>query len=115
MLIAKGILTVVIAHASKGKTVTLPRTINHFTGRESLHSTGFNDAAWGKPTRSYATSARSLTNAKFNDIIEGAQQFVILKGNHACNKTAQAAEAIDVDDDDEWAHLDISDDDCKSF
>ena len=101
-----------IARASKGKAVTLPRTVNHFSDKDSLHNTGFNDAMWGMATRSYTTSAHALPNAKFNDIIQGAQEFV--RSSHPCSKITQITKVINVDDD-EWACLDISDDDCKLF
>jgi hypothetical protein len=108
-----------MARASRGKTVALPRTFNPSTGKVSLRQTGFNDAAWGRATRSYAKSARSLSNVKFNAITQAAQPFVLPKPDRVRNKATEDMEVISIDDDDdERAHLvDISDDedDCKLF
>ena len=103
-----------MAHASKGKSIPLPWTINLSTGKGSMHQTGFNDVAWGKATCSYAKLAGLLANVKFNAIIEDAKEF--LKPSWSCNKTMEAIEIIDIDNDDsddndEWVHLvDNSDD-----
>jgi hypothetical protein len=70
-----------------------------------MRQTGFSDISWGKATRGYATSAKSLSNVKFDTIVQGAQDF--LKPLRSRNKTsADATEVINVDDDDdERAHL----------
>jgi len=118
MLITTGTLTIAVAHASKGKTITLPCTLNYFTSKELMHQTGFNDAAWGKATHSYTTSMQSLIKVKFNEIIQGAQPFMNLKSNHAHSKMTEGTEVIEINDDDEQACLlVISDDDgnCKLF
>lgn len=83
-----------------------------------MRQTGFNDTTWGKTTRSYVKSARSLSNAKFNAIIQAAQPFVILKPDRVRNKATDAMEVISIDDsEDERAHLVYNSDDneCKSF
>ena len=105
MLVAAGTLTVSLARAGRGKTISLPRTFNLSTGKESMRQTGFSDVAWGKATRSYATSACSLTNSKFDAIVQAAQDF--MKPVRARNKTAGTVETINIDDDDddERAHL----------
>lgn len=116
MLITTGTLT--IAVASKGKTITLPCTLNYFTSKGSRHQTGFNDAAWGKATRSYTMLVRLLTKVKFDEIIQGAQPFMNLKSNCACSKMTEATKVIKINDNDEQACLlVISDDDgnCKLF
>lgn len=100
-----------MARASKGKAVTLPRTINLSTGKESMRQTGFSDASWGKATRGYATSIRSLSNKKFDNIVKEAQAFI--KPTRA--KTIPT-EVIDVDVDSERACLidnSDSDDNCN--
>ena len=104
-LVATGTLTVEMAHASKGKNIPLPRTVNLSSAKESMHQTGFSDVAWGKATCGYATSARSLANVKFDAIIQAAKEF--LKPIRSCNKTTEAMEIINIDDDDdnERAHL----------
>jgi hypothetical protein len=97
-LVATGTLTVEMAHTtSKGKTIPLPRTLNFSTGKDSMRQTGFSDVAWGKATRGYATSARSLTNVKFDTIIQEAKDF--LKPIRSRNKTTDM-EIINIDDDD---------------
>jgi hypothetical protein len=114
-LVATGTLTVAMVRASKGKTPTLPQTLDLSSGKESMCQTGFSDATWGKATCSYATSAHSLTNIKFAAITQEAQEFV--KPTRARNKTTEAMETINIDDDDEHACLvDNSDSDmeCKS-
>jgi hypothetical protein len=55
-----------MACASKGKMVTLPRTLNLSCGKDSMCQTGFSNMAWGKATCCYAMSACSLTNTKFD-------------------------------------------------
>ena len=103
-LVATGTLTIEIAHASKGKTIPLPRTVNLSTGKDSMRQMGFSDVAWGKTTRSYATRAKSLSNAKFDAIVEGAKEF--LKPIRSRNKTMEATDIINIDDDDhERVHL----------
>ncbi|KAI9511580.1 hypothetical protein F5148DRAFT_1146743 [Russula earlei] len=71
-LVSTGTLTVAMAHANKGKAVTLPWTLNLYTSKDSMHQTGFCNTAWGKATCSYATSAHMLANTKFNTIIQEA-------------------------------------------
>ena len=104
-----------MAHSSKGKAVTLPRTLNLSTGKESMRQTGFSDVAWGKTTREYATSIRSLTNAKFDAIVKAARLFA--KPTRAHNRSNDAAEVIDVDADKEPERaclVDISDSESDS-
>lgn len=103
-LVATGTLTVEMAHASKGKTIPLPRTVNLSSGKESMRQTGFSDVSWGKVTRSYAVSARSLADDKFDTIIQDAKAF--LKPIRSRNKTDNMEVInIDDDDDDERANL----------
>ena len=111
-LVATGTLTVAMAHAGKGKSVALPRTVNPSSGKESMRHTGFSDAAWGKATRGYATSIRSLTNAKFDVIVKEAQPFT--KPTRAHNRVSDATEVIDVDADNERACLVDNDSDVDS-
>ncbi|KAF8799192.1 hypothetical protein BYT27DRAFT_7318611, partial [Phlegmacium glaucopus] len=114
-LVATGTLTVAMVRASKGKTLTLPRNLNLSSGKESTCQTSFSDAAWGNATCGYAISAHSLTNIKFDAIIQEAQEF--MKPTRTRNKTTEATDVIDVDEDDERALLiDNSDSDieCES-
>lgn len=112
-LVATGTLTVAMAHNSKGKAVTLPRTINPSTGKESMRQTGFSDTAWGKTTRSYAKSIHGLSKTKFDSIVKAAQAFA--KPTRGHNRASDPTEVIDVDVDDERACLVASDadSDCE--
>jgi len=77
-----------------------------------MRQTGFSDIAWGKATRSYATSARSLTNVKFNTIVQDAQEF--MKPIRSRGNATTEVIVID-DDDDERAHLiELSDDESDT-
>ena len=93
-----------MAHASKGKAVTLPRTLNLITGKESMHQTGFSNAIWGKVTCSYARPASSFTNTKFGVIVQDAWPFVNPKSTRSKAEAKEVIE-IDDDDDDEWKNL----------
>ena len=117
-LIASEKLTIAVAHASKGKTVSLPRSFNQFSGKESRRQTGFSDSTWGKATRAYAKTARTLAKDKFDAIIQAAQPFVNPKPNRVHKTTTDTVEVIEIDDNDERACLhsdDDDDDDCKLF
>ena len=116
-MVATGTLTVTMVCTSKGKMLILSQTLNLASGKESVHQTGFSDAAWGpgKATCSYAISAHSLTNIKFDAIIQEVQEF--MKLTHTCNKTMEATDIININEDDEHTLLvDNSDSDieCKS-
>ncbi|KAM6497209.1 hypothetical protein JOM56_007682 [Amanita muscaria] len=100
-LVANEILTIQVARASKGKPISIPRTANLSSGKESMRQTGFSEVAWGKATRGYAKSAASLTKLKFDFIVQDAEES--MKPIRARNKTT-ATISID-DDDDERAHL----------
>ncbi|KAH9010535.1 hypothetical protein EDB85DRAFT_1879905, partial [Lactarius pseudohatsudake] len=93
------------------------KTLNYSTGKDSTRQTGFSDAIWGKATRNYTKSARSLTKAKFDVIIKEARVF--MKPTRTRTKMAKAGssrEVIDVDDYDIRACLVAnSDSDCKFF
>lgn len=74
-MVATGTLTIAMTHAAKGRSITLPRTLNVSTGKDSTRQTGFSDTAWGKASRSYARSASGLSKSRFNAIIEDARVF----------------------------------------
>lgn len=110
-LVSTGTLTISLIRAGKGKTIPLPRTINLSSGKESTRQTGFSETAWGKETRSYAKSARSLSTAKFQKIIQEAKEF--MKPVRTRGQPSHIIE-IDDDDDDERALLIVSDEsDCE--
>jgi hypothetical protein len=100
-----------MAHSSKGKNISLPRTVNLSSGKESMRQTGFSDISWGRASRAYATSARLLADLKFDAIIQNAKAY--LKPIRSRNRTTDEAEVINIDDDDddERAHLVDSDKD----
>jgi hypothetical protein len=106
-LIETGTLTIEAARAARGKTIILPKILNASSGKDSTRHTGFSDASWGRATRNYVVSARSLTKAKFDIIIKEAQEF--MKSTRSRNKTSDAIEVIDVDELDERACLVDSD------
>ncbi|KAF8483697.1 hypothetical protein DFH94DRAFT_723573 [Russula ochroleuca] len=89
-LVATGTLTIAMAQAARGKTMTLPRTLNLSTGNEPTQQTNFSDTAWGEVTRNYAISASTLSEAKFDDIIEDAREYV--KPTHAYYRTTDATD-----------------------
>jgi len=71
-----------------------------------------------RPPHSYVKSACSLSNVKFNAIVQAAQPFVTLKPDCIRNKATEAMEVISIDDDDDdkQAHLVYNSDDneeCK--
>jgi hypothetical protein len=114
-LVATGTLTIDMVRAAKGKTVSLPKTFNLSTGKDSMCQTGFSDVAWGKVTRGYAKSARGLKKVKFDTVVEEAQEFI--KPTRGCGKSTQLTEVIDVDEDERACLVDNSDsesEECKS-
>jgi hypothetical protein len=92
-----------MAHASKGKMVALPWTLNHFTGKESMWHTSFSNTAWGKATCGYAKLAHMLVNTKFEAIVKDLQEF--MKLIHAHNRDPTEVIDIDNNDDNERACL----------
>jgi hypothetical protein len=61
---------------AKGRNISLPRKVNHSTGRVSNRQTGFNDASWGKVTRDYVQGIDlNLSNESFDKIIRCAKAF----------------------------------------
>ena len=61
-----------------------------------MRQTGFSDVAWGNAIHGYATSARSLSNIKFDVIIQEAQAF--MKPICRSNRTTDTTETINVND-----------------
>jgi hypothetical protein len=87
-LVSTGTLTVAMAHNTKSKNVTLPRTLNPSTGKDSMRQTGFSDTVWGETTREYSSSIRALANTKFDAIVKEAEVFK--KRTRASNKTSSS-------------------------
>jgi hypothetical protein len=84
-----------MAHDTKGKNVTLPRTLNPSTGKDSIRQTGFSDTVWGETTREYSSSIRALANTKFDAIVKEAEVFK--KRTRASNRTSDPAQVTNVD------------------
>ena len=98
-------------HATKGWNMTLPRTLNHSTGKISNHQTGFNDITWGETMRKYVRSilkAYKKKPEKFVKIITCAKEFS-RKSCHANNGTGGAdGNAIEEDNNLDKELIDIS-------
>jgi hypothetical protein len=73
-----GMLTVEMIHATKGRNVMLPKTLNHLMGKISNQKTGFNDVTWGKTTCKYVRLILKAYKKKpenFDEIITCAKEF----------------------------------------
>jgi hypothetical protein len=95
--VATGTLTIAMACAVKVKMVTLPRTMNYSTGKNSMHQMGFSDTAWGSTSCSYTLSASGLSEKKFKSVVDLAQTFV--KWTCACNRTTDSTEVNNLKED----------------
>jgi hypothetical protein len=98
--------------AAKGRNVTLPKTLNHSTGKISNRQTGFNDVTWGPMTRKYVKSiskAYKKKPEKFNEIIACAKEFS-KKSHHADGGAGGAPDgnATEEEDDLDEELVDIS-------
>ncbi len=88
-------LTIEIIHTAKGRNVTLPKTLNHSTGKISNQQTGFNDVTWGPTTCKYVKSISKVYKKKpekFNKIIACAKEFS--KKSHHANESLFALHDI---------------------
>lgn len=99
-LVATGTLKISMVQGAgaRSKITSLPRTLNLSTGKESTRQTGFSDTAWGRESRGYTKSARSLSKARFDAIIKDARVYV--RPNRA-HKAVEAKDVINIDDDDD--------------
>ena len=90
--------------AAKGKAVTLPKTMNYSTGKNSKNMTGFNDGMWGGRMRSYITSINKnlKEDCKFDAVISSAMEFA--RSSH-CIKDSTSAPQDNEDKEDERAQL----------
>ena len=118
-LVATRTLTVDMIHNSKGRNVTLPKTLNHSTGKKSNHQTGFNDVTWGIATRNYVKSiskAYKKRPEKFNEIVSFAKEST-KKSCHADDGAGNASRDITDDKDnldDELVDISSSDEDATT-
>lgn len=109
-LISTGTLTVAVSQAAKrSRSITLPKMMNHSTGKISTRQTGFNDITWGTSTRAYAKAIGKLEGHKFEAIIASSLEFS-KKSRRTSDERLNDAVVEDVLDLDERAQLvDISD------
>jgi len=102
-------------HTTKGRNVTLPKTLNHSTGKVSNRQTGFNDVTWGPTTRRYVKSiskAYKKRPEKFDEIITYAKEFS--KKSHRTDDGTGDATEDDDDLDEELVDISSSDEDASS-
>ena len=100
---ATGTLTTEMIHTAKGRNVTLPKTLNHSTGKVSNRQTGFNDVTWGPTTRRYVKSiskAYKKRPEKFDEIITCAKEFS-KKSHRTDDGTGDAPDGDATEDDDD--------------
>jgi hypothetical protein len=101
--VATGTLTTEMIHTAKGRNVTLPKTLNHSTGKVSNRQTGFNDVTWGPTTRRYVKSiskAYKKRPEKFDEIITCAKEFS-KKSHRTDDGTGDAPDGDATEDDDD--------------
>lgn len=76
MLWATRTVTTEMVCTAKGRNISLPKKLNHSTGKVSNCQTGFNDVSWGKSTRAYVRGIdTNLSSKSFDKIIAGAMAF----------------------------------------
>ncbi|KIM74444.1 hypothetical protein PILCRDRAFT_92610 [Piloderma croceum F 1598] len=91
---------------AKGKIPTLPKQINHTTGKVSNQSTGFNKVTWGVRCKSYVKSAKKLTDDRFDKVVCLATEF--MKVNHCLVDEDDDVIEIEEDEDVRANIIDIS-------
>jgi hypothetical protein len=104
-LVSTGTLTIAVVQAAKGsRGISLPKMMNHSTGKTSTRQTGFNDVTWGTSTRAYAKAIRKLQDHKFEAIITSSLEFS-KKSHHTSDERLNNAIVEDKLDLDERAQL----------
>ncbi|KAG1859496.1 hypothetical protein C8R48DRAFT_774836 [Suillus tomentosus] len=113
-LIATRTITIEMVLTAKGKSIPLPKTLNHSTSKVSNHQTGINDITWGSSTRSYVKLImRSFRDEKFQAVITSAKEFS--KKSHRSGNDRAVDDAVDDKDLDKCAQLvDISESESGS-
>jgi hypothetical protein len=90
-------ITTEMVRTAKGRNISLPKKLNHSTGKTSNRQTGFNDASWGKSTRAYVRGIDlNLSDKNFDIIIHRAMEFA-RKSRRAEDKTETSAATIELD------------------
>jgi hypothetical protein len=107
-LVANGVITVAIHKAAKleNKLVTIPRSKNESSGKESLYKAEFSDACWGNATNIYAGYASKMSASKVNAILNQAKEFV---KPISYRKATQASDPMKVDEDEDRTMVDNTD------
>jgi hypothetical protein len=86
-----GTITIEMIHTAKGKTISLPKTLNYSMGKVSNQQTGFNNATWGKSTCLYVNGInQNLADNMFELIICQAKGFA-KTSRHTQDKSNQMA------------------------
>jgi hypothetical protein len=98
-----GAITIESIKRDKGKYLSLIRTLNATTGKESKDK-AFNEANWGVVCREYLKSINSLHAGSLASIVEKAQKFVMLSQNGVDSSGTgetefERGELIDISDD----------------
>lgn len=84
-----------MVRTAKGRNISLPKKLNHSTGKASNRQTGFNDASWGRLTRAYVQGIDlNLSSKNFDIIIRRAMEFA-RKSRRAEDKTETSAASGD--------------------
>jgi hypothetical protein len=91
---------------AKGKVPTLPKQINHATGKVSNQSMAFNEVTWGKRCKSYVKSAKKLSNTRYDEVVRLATEF--MKVNHRLVDEDDDVIEIEEDEDIRANVIDIS-------
>jgi len=90
--VATGTITIAMIRSAKGKTISLPKTLNYSTGKISNRQTGFNNVTWGKKTRAYVKGINdNLSDDMFEHIINHAKAAVDTS-HHTANQTADTVD-----------------------
>jgi hypothetical protein len=81
-----------MVRTAKGtRNISLPKKLNHSTGKTSNRQTGFNDASWGSSTRAYVRGIDSnLSSKSFDTIVRRAMEYA-RKSRRAEDKTETSA------------------------
>ena len=94
-LIASGLITIEMVRKAKGRVPTLPKQINHATGKTSNHLTVFNESSWGTRCSSHVKSAKKLSASPFDEIISLSAEYMVKAGQNI-----EDEDVIEIHDDD---------------
>ncbi|KAG1873108.1 hypothetical protein F4604DRAFT_1681173 [Suillus subluteus] len=92
--------------AAKGRSIPLPKALNHLTGKVSNWQTGFNDVTW--------VNHESFRDEKFQTVITSAKEFSKKSHRSGDNRAIDDAVAEDEDLDEHAQLMDISESESGS-